>query len=416
MTDTTTPKALWRRNLHILWFCSFIVGMAFSEIVPFLSLYVNSMGTFTKAQLTTYSGIVYAANFLVGAVTAPLWGMLADHTGRKLMLLRTSLGIAIAMGLMGLVTNVWQLVGLRALQGLFSGYIPTAQALIASQVPREHSGAALSTLMTGGTSGNLLGPVIGGVLAQFFSIRMTFFVTAGLLLITFLLSLFCVHEDFQPVKPEPATSANAPTPVSSTKRLLGSRLIFILLSSTMIVQFGNSSITPIISLYVKQLMHNVGPITIVSGIVVALPEISNILAAPRFGQYGDQHGSGKVLIAGYILGALVYFPQGFVTGVVMLGILRFLVGFADGALFPEIQTLLTKNAPASLTATVFSWNQSFHSVGSTLGAVIGGLIAAVFNYNAVFIFTALLMLSNFALIWWGAPEIRRNSPKTSQPK
>lgn len=90
MTDTTTPKALWRRNLHILWFCSFIVGMAFSEIVPFLSLYVNSMGTFTKAQLTTYSGIVYAANFLVGAVTAPLWGMLADHTGRKLMLLRTS--------------------------------------------------------------------------------------------------------------------------------------------------------------------------------------------------------------------------------------------------------------------------------------------------------------------------------------
>ena len=91
----------------------------------------------------------------------------------------------------------------------------------------------------------------------------------------------------------------------------------------------------------------------------------------------------------------------------MLGILRFLVGFADGALFPEIQTLLTKNTPNDLTSTVFSWNQSFQSIGNMLGALIGGWIAGIFDYNAVFFSTASLMLLNLALIWWGAPQIRR---------
>ena len=401
--ETTKANGPWRRNLHILWFCSFIVGMAFSEIMPFLSLYVSGMGDFTKAQVTMYSGLVYAADFFVGAIAAPLWGMLADRTGRKVMLLRTSLGIAVAMGLMGLATNVWQLVALRSLQGVFAGYIPNAQALIASQAPQEHSGAALSTLMTGGTSGNLLGPVMGGVLAQIFSIRVTFFVTATLLLITFFLSLFCVREQFVPVTKSTAT-ANDHNPL---KVLTSSRLIFILLSSTMIVQFGNTSISPIISLYVKELMHNVGPITVVAGILAALPGISNIFAAPRLGRYGDRHGSGKVLIFGYIFAAIVYLPQGLVTGVWMLGILRFLVGFADGALFPEIQTLLTKNTPNDLTSTVFSWNQSFQSIGNMLGALIGGWIAGIFDYNAVFFSTAALMLLNLALIWWGAPQIRR---------
>lgn len=400
MDETAKLNGPWRRNLHILWFCSFIVGMAFSEIMPFLSLYVSSLGNYTKAQVTMYSGLVYAADFFVGAIAAPLWGMLADRTGRKVMLLRTSLGIAVAMGLMGLATSVWQLVALRALQGVFAGYIPNAQALIAAQTPHQHSGAALSTLMTGGTSGNLLGPVIGGVLAQIFSIRVTFFVTATLLLITFVLSLLFVQEKFVPVS---KTSAPNPRPL---KVLTGSRLIFILLSSTMLVQFGNTSISPIISLYVKQLMHNVGPITVVAGIIAALPGISNIFAAPQLGRYGDRHGSGRVLIFGYLFAALVYFPQGIVTSVVALGLLRFLVGFADGALFPEIQTLLTKNTPDALTSTVFSWNQSFQSIGNMLGALIGGWIAGIFDYNAVFISTGIIMLLNLALIWWGAPQIR----------
>src|SRR5699024_1296461 len=118
-----------------------------------------------------------------------------------------------------------------------------------------------------------------------------------------------------------------------------------------------NSITPIISLYVKQLMHNVGPITLVAGIIAALPGISTLMAAPKLGEYGDRRGTSRVLVFGYIFAVLMYFPQGFVTSVWLLGILRFMIGISDGALFPAVQTMLTKNSPQSLTGTVFSWNQ-----------------------------------------------------------
>jgi len=103
----------------------------------------------------------------------------------------------------------------------------------------------------------------------------------------------------------------------------------------------------------------------------------------------------------------MYVPQGFVTSVWMLGILRFMIGISDGALFPEIQTLLTKNSPVELTSTVFSWNQSFQSIGNMMGSLLGGWIAGRFNSNAVFISTAALMLINLALVWWLVPEIRK---------
>lgn len=407
MDDAERERGPWHRNLIVLWFCTFVAGMAFSEIMPFLSLFVSQLGDFTKAQITFYSGLAFAADYAISAISAPLWGIIADKKGRKIMLLRASLGMAVAMGLMGFVTNIWQLVALRALQGVFAGFISNAQALVASQTPRKYSGRALSTLITGAVSGQLFGPVIGGLLAQLFSIRNTFFITAGLLMVAFLLSLFFVQEHFKPVAHhrEPGDSRN---PLAAFQN---PRLIIVMLCSTAIVQFGNASIAPIISLYVRELMHYRGPITVVAGIIAALPGISNIFSAPRLGRYGDQHGSGKVLLFGYIFAVIMYFPQGIVTSVVALGILRFAIGISDGALYPEIQTVLTKNTPVHLTSTIFSYNQSFQAIGNMFGALLGGLVAGWFNYNAVFIMTALLLLINLGLILWLVPDIWKNGKR-----
>lgn len=93
--------------------------MGFSEVIPFLSLYVSSLGHFERGELSILSGAVYAATFVVVAVTAPMWGRFADRHGRKRLLLQTTIGSAISLGLMGLVTNVWQLIALRAFQGFF---------------------------------------------------------------------------------------------------------------------------------------------------------------------------------------------------------------------------------------------------------------------------------------------------------
>ncbi|GEK05672.1 MFS transporter [Schleiferilactobacillus harbinensis] len=400
----------WQRNLAVLWLGTFIAGMGFSEISPFLSLYVSEMGDFTKSELSMYSGVTFAATFLVVALVSPLWGRLADRRGRKLMLLRSSLGMAFIIGATGFVHNIWALIGLRALQGLVSGYIPNASALIATETPKEHSGAAIGILTTGMVSGNLIGPVLGGFLAQVFSIRLTFVITGFLLLIVFFLSLTLVHEHYQP-SPALLNKQKRPSLLSQVKN---PKAIMTLLISTMIIQVGNMSVYPIISLYVKELMHNVGPIALVAGLIAALPGISNLIAAPRLGRLGDRYGSGKILIFGYIFAVLMYIPQGIVGSVWALAFFRLMIGVSDGALFPTVQTLLSKGTPQDYTGTVFSWNQSFQALGSVIGSLMGGFVTSLFDYNGCFLFTAGCLALNFILVILFIPELRLKNLRRAQ--
>lgn len=143
----------WKRNLIVAWLGCFLTGAAFSLVMPFLPLYVEQLGVTGHSALNMWSGIVFSITFLFSAIASPFWGGLADRKGRKLMLLRSALGMGIVMVLMGLAQNIWQFLILRALLGLLGGFVPNANALIATQVPRNKSGWALGTLSTGGVSG-----------------------------------------------------------------------------------------------------------------------------------------------------------------------------------------------------------------------------------------------------------------------
>ncbi|MFT8616342.1 MAG: multidrug efflux MFS transporter [Lentilactobacillus hilgardii] len=393
----------WRKNLTVLWFGTFMAGIGFSEVMPFLSLYVDTLGNFSHDQLSLYSGFAFAATYLVTALASPFWGKLADRTGRKLMLVRASAGMAIVFFLMGLVTNVWELIGLRLLQGVFSGYISNANALIATQVPKSKSGQALGTLVTGNVSGTLLGPLLGGILASLFSYRVTFFITGFLLLSVFFLTLFLVHEDFKPV---------AKTMMLSTrgviKRLTNSKLVFGMFITTMIIQAANNSIAPILALYVRQIMHNSATTTFYSGIVAAVPGIATLVAAPMLGKLGDRIGTDRIIIIGFFLAIVVYIPMAFVTNIWQLIALRFLIGIANASMLPAVQAILAKNTPFEVTGRGFSWNQSFQAMGNVAGPMIGSVISSEFDYAGVFISTAVLVVLNLILVYNNTRVMRKN--------
>jgi MFS family permease len=112
----------WRSNLVACLLGSFSTIAAMTMLLPYLPLYVEHLGVRGHAAIERWSGIAYAATFLTAALTAPLWGRLGDRYGRKPMLLRASLGMAIAMSLIGLAQNVEQLVLLRLLTGVLGGY------------------------------------------------------------------------------------------------------------------------------------------------------------------------------------------------------------------------------------------------------------------------------------------------------
>lgn len=386
-------KPILKRNLFVLSIAVFIAGIAFSEIMPFLSLYINTLGNFSHQQLNFWSGIVYSGTFIVSAVVSPWWGKLADKKGRKPMILRAGIGMAIVIACMGLVQNVWQLLLLRMLQGVFAGFISNSNALVATETPKTNSGQALGTIASATTAGTLLGPLVGGALTSIFSYRVTFMITGGLLLICSVLVLFFVHEDdFKPVTTKKLDKASG-----VIKSLRSPQLIFGLLLTTMIIQAANNSINPIVSLYVRQLLNNHGNVVFISGVIAALPGIATFLVASRFGALGDKIGTHKIIIAGFIAASIFFFLTAFVQNTIELGILRFLVGFSDACLFPQVQTMLTKNSPAAVTGRIFSWNQSAMYIGNIIGPLLGSTVSGLFNYSTVFLVTTGIVLLNLVL-------------------
>jgi DHA1 family multidrug resistance protein-like MFS transporter len=228
--------------------------------MPFLPLYVEQLGVTGHSALNMWSGLVFSITFLFSAIASPFWGGLADRKGRKIMLLRSALGMSIIMVLMGLAQNVWQLLILRALLGLLGGFVPNANALIATQIPRQKSGWALGTLSTGAVSGALLGPLAGGFMADLYGLRPVFFITAAVLFICFVVTLICIRENFSPVAKKEMLHAR-----QVIGALKNPKLVLSLFVTTMIIQVATGSIAPILTLYVRELAGNVSNIAFISG-------------------------------------------------------------------------------------------------------------------------------------------------------
>lgn len=380
--------------MTVAWVGCFLTGAAFSLVMPFLPLYVELLGVTGHSALNMWSGLVFSITFLFSAIASPFWGGLADRKGRKIMLLRSALGMAMVMALMGLAQNIWQFLVLRALLGLLGGFIPNANALIATQMPRNRSGWAMGTLSTGGVAGALLGPLAGGLLADMYGLRMVFFITASVLFICFLLTLFCIRENFTPVAKKEMLHAR-----EVFASLKSPRLVLSLFVTTMIIQVATGSIAPILTLYVRELAGNVGNIAFISGMIASVPGMAALMSAPRLGRLGDRIGPEKILIAALLISVLLLVPMAFVQTPWQLGLLRFLLGAADGALLPAVQTLLVYNTTQQIAGRVFSYNQSFRDIGNVTGPLLGAAVSANYSFHAVFCVTAGIVLFNAFYSW-----------------
>ncbi|MTD37061.1 MFS transporter [Erwinia sp. CPCC 100877] len=380
----------WKINLISVWFGCFFTGLAISQILPFLPLYVARLGVTSHEALSLWSGLTFSITFLVSAIVSPMWGSLADRKGRKLMLLRASAGMAVAILLQAFASSVWQLFLLRGLMGLTSGYIPNAMALVASQVPRERSGWALSTLSTAQISGVIVGPLLGGFMADHLGLRTVFLVTAGLLMVSFLVTLLLIHEGARPTRKKnerlsgKAVFATLPYP----------KLIISLFVTTMVIQLCNGSVGPILALFIKEMAPDSNNIAFMSGLIASVPGISALISAPRLGRLGDRIGTARILVATLIAAVVLFFAMSFVTSPIQLAVLRFLLGFADGAMLPAVQTLLVRNVSEQVTGRIFGYNQSFMYLGNVVGPLMGAGVSALAGYRWVFIATALVVLVN----------------------
>ncbi|WNS46186.1 MFS transporter [Paenibacillus sp. MMS20-IR301] len=382
----------WKVNLMVLWFGQFLVNAGLTMITPFLSLYLaKDLGVTGDRAIGMWAGLIFAANFLTAFIFQPLWGKLADKYGRKIMLLRSSFGMAIVIVLMGFAQTPMQLLLLRLLNGTISGFNPASIALVSGTTPKARMGFAMGLMQSGGVAGTILGPLIGGAFADWIGFRPIFYVVGALLFVASLLALFLVKEKFDRVE---AAQVPQVSVLAGFKELAKVPQLPALFGVTFLLQFAMISPMSLLPIYVEKLHGSAVNIAFWAGMVSAVTGISNMIASPVLGKLSDRVGAHRILTYALIGAALFLIPQAFVTSVWQLIIIRFMMGVFMGGLLPSVNALIRSYTPDGKESRAFGFNSSTLALGNMLGALIGGFLAGYTGIEGLFIISGAFLLIN----------------------
>ncbi|SES26353.1 MFS transporter [Salipaludibacillus aurantiacus] len=382
----------WKRNLYILMVCQFFVMAAMTMIIPFLPLYLQELGVTDSQAVSRWSGLIFGANFLTAFLFAPLWGKLADKYGRKSMLLRSGFGMAVVLTLTGFATGPWSLLLLRLLNGMISGFIPAAIALISMSTPKKQMGYSLGMLQAGAVAGGICGPLFGGVMADLMGFRMIFYVTGVTILIAALGVLFLVKEKF-----ERKTETVKTNTLQDFKKIASTSPILSLYIVFFIVQCALIGINPLLSLFVQELTTSQN-LAFYAGLAMSVMGFANMSASPLLGRLSDRKGHQYVLVFALLGAALISFPQAFVQSYWTLLIFRFLLGLCLGGLLPSINSLLRHLAPKGMESRTYGFSNSFMYLGTMIGPIGGGWLASIAGIRSLFIASAILLMINVMIV------------------
>ncbi|MFF2910445.1 MFS transporter [Paenibacillus sp. NPDC057934] len=397
----------WKVNLMVLWFGQFLVNAGMTMITPFLTLYLaKDLGVQGEHAIGIWAGLIFAANFLTSFLFQPLWGKLADKYGRKIMLLRSSFGMAIVIVLMGFAQTPMQLLLLRLLNGTISGFNPASIALVSGTTPKNRMGFAMGLMQSGSVAGTILGPLIGGLLADWIGFRPIFYVVGALLFIASLLALFLVKEKF-----DRQEAAHVPqiSVMAGLKELTKVPQLPALFGITFLLQFAMISPMTLLPLYVEKLNGSAVNIAFWAGMVSAVTGVSNMLASPVLGKLSDKIGAHRILTYALIGAAVFLIPQAFVSTVWQLIIIRFLMGVFMGGLLPSVNALIRTYTPDGKESRAFGFNSSTLALGNMLGAMIGGFLSGYIGIEGLFIISGSLLLIN--MFWVRIRLYKHTTPR-----
>lgn len=171
----------WKQTVYVSLLCVFCTSFGVSQLAPVLPLYFYELGVRSPESLSLWSGLATGITFLIVCIVAPFWGQLADKKGRKITLIRSSFGMALCNILIAFQTTPEGVVLMRLLQGFVSGFYTASITLIASETPLNKTGWALGLLASANLAGSLIGPSLGGFIADTVGIRNSFIIVGALM-------------------------------------------------------------------------------------------------------------------------------------------------------------------------------------------------------------------------------------------
>ncbi len=413
--ETFLPREPWRRNQVAVTIAAAMVFLGFTLVTPFLPFYIETLGIHGVRPVALWSGVLLTVTPLLAAILGPFWGRLADRVGMKFMVQRILLAIVLHWGLMFFVTNIWQMLGLRILLGLFSGFGTMSVALVTHGCPGDRIGRAVGVLQATQIVSTAVGPLIGGLLAHAIGIRSSFLVTCALCSCAFFFVLALYRDTgagTDPADPEtivvqqegpvsagvravvsgPSAATAASRPPLGFRGILALPLFVHLLPQLFLINLVDRSLFLVVPLFVPSLEGGRIGAEAVTGIVVSAGALASAASAYVLGRKAGRAAPAGLLRLSLAASALLIVPMAFCRSIVPFASLRVLLGLAVGGAMTLGYTLGGGVIPRSSRAMAYGILSSTAMLGGALGPILCGALTAI-DLRATLLIGGLIYLA-----------------------
>ncbi len=381
----------WKKNLYVIWIALFFTMVGMSMVVPFLPLYIRDLGVSEQVEVERWSGLAFAGPFILSFFLTPVWGMLGDKYGKKAMVLRAIIGLSLSQFLIGMSQDVYQLILFRMFQGAASGFIPASLALVSSSSPKEKSGYTIGILQTAISSGTIIGPLMGGLIADMTSHRLVFYITGSVCLISGLLVLLFV-------KDHKVFSEKKQSIIDNLKFSFSNKLISTIIISIAITQMSVSITQPGFVLFIETMIENKEYLSTISGILFGITGVATAISSPLWGKRNDMRGVKKSLFIAMVGGTIALILHTFTYNYFYLIPIRLILGFCIGGMIPVFYSVISNNTPDDRKSGIMGVASSFTILGNMIGPLTYSIFSPLFGLRYIFMFAGILLFGNIIFI------------------
>ncbi len=395
----------WKVVLAIITCNVVLMSSSYTMLIPFLPLYLRTELHADPDTINLWTGVIFAACFAVCAVMAPIWGRMSDRKGRKLMVVRSSSLIALTYLFGGLVQTPMQLLFVRIFQGFAAGLWPASLALMSGYCPKNKIGISMGIMQSANICGGILGPLLGGVLAQEFGMRASFFIGSGTLAFITLVTLLFIKEPPREEKP-----ANAPVPAkikNPTKSLLTNPGFILILLATGCTNMVILLLQPIMTVYIGQLRGTQDDLLLISGLIFSLSGVSGAIAAPIWGKVGQSKGFFITEVVSMMAAGILIASQFIPSTLLPFVILQFSVGLGFSGIFPSANAMAITSTSPDERGTAFGLMFSAQQIGGTVGPLIGGVLGTYIHLSYIFLLSGSILIILSIVFFFKAPLTMR---------
>lgn len=403
-----------RRAAVIFIFVTVMLDMlAFGIIIPVFPHLVQAMTGGDIATAARWTGIMGALFGLMQFVFSPVQGAMSDRFGRRPVILGSNLALGIDFVLMALAQTLPILFIGRIVSGIASASFSTANAYIADVTPKEKRAAAFGTMGAAFGIGFVVGPALGGFLGDI-SVRLPFWVAAGLALANFLYGWFILPESLPPERRSARFDLHNANPLGSLRLLRRHPQVFGLAVVFFLVSLAQFSLNSTFVLYADY-RYGWGPREV--GYTLGLVGVcSALVQAGLVRRVVPAFGERRVMLAGLACGVAGFSTLAFASWwpIFLLGIPLLALSGLGG---PTVQAIVTRQVDPHEQGRLQGAMTSLASLATVFGPFLFTQVFAHFISpgtaihlpGAAFLLSALLVAGGFALGWGATAHLRATS-------